>query len=110
MSSQNRIPVHEPEIGNEEIESVVAALRRGEISGSFGQALPEFEDKFADFVGCKYGVAVTSGTTALQLAVQAAGVGTAVEVCAAATRPADSMVVVASAVRHRMFIRRSSTG
>jgi perosamine synthetase len=85
MSKLSKIPVHEPEVGEEEIASVVAALRRGEISGSFGSALPEFEQKFAAYVGCKYGVAVTSGTTALQLAVSAAGVGSGDEVLMSAS-------------------------
>ncbi len=85
MSTQNRIPVHEPEIGEEEIEAVVAALRRGEISGTFGQALPEFEEKFAAYCGCKHGIAVTNGTTALQMAVTAAGVGAGDEVLMSAS-------------------------
>src|ERR1700722_12327517 len=85
MSKLSKIPVHEPEIGEEEIASVVSALRRGEISGSFGSALPEFEQKFAAYVGCKYGVAVTSGTTALQLAVSAAGIGPGDEVLMSAS-------------------------
>lgn len=68
------IPVFEPEFGEEEIQAVIAAMRRGEISGSFGQAIPEFEKKFAAYVGCKHGIAVTSGSTALLLAVRAAGV------------------------------------
>jgi perosamine synthetase len=80
MSLKSKIPVHEPDIGEEEVQSVLEALRRGEISGSFGKALPEFEERFAGYVGCKYGVAVTSGTTALQLAVSAAGVGPGNEV------------------------------
>jgi len=74
------IPVFEPVIGEEEISEVVAALRRGEISGSFGEALGQFERGFADYVGCKHGVACTSGTTALELAVAAAGIGTGDEV------------------------------
>ncbi len=61
-------------IGKEEIKAVVAALKRGEISGSYGIALEEFENKFAKYCGCKYGIAVTSGTTALHLAVAAAGI------------------------------------
>lgn len=65
------IPVLEPTIGEDEIAAVVAALRRGEISGSFGKTIPEFEESFASYVGCKYGVAVTSGTTALHLAIAA---------------------------------------
>ncbi len=85
MSARNRIPVHEPDIGEDEVQSVIAALRRGEISGSFGKALPEFEERFAAFAGCKYGVAVTSGTTALQLAVAAAGIGRGDEVLMSAS-------------------------
>jgi perosamine synthetase len=65
------IPVFEPEIGEEEIAAVVAAMRRGEISGSFGESIPAFERDFAAYVGCSHGVAVTSGTTALHLAVAA---------------------------------------
>lgn len=65
------IPVFEPAIGQEEIDAVVDALKKGEISGSFGDYIPAFENAFAAYVGCKYGVAVTSGTTALHLAVSA---------------------------------------
>jgi len=74
------IPVFEPEIGTEEIEAVVGALKRGEISGSFGDTLPEFENRFARYVGCKHGVAVSSGTTALHLAVAATDIGPGDEV------------------------------
>jgi perosamine synthetase len=65
------IPVFEPDIGEEEIEAVVAAIRRGEISGSFGESIPRFEEAFAAYCGCKYGIAVSSGTAALHLAVAA---------------------------------------
>jgi perosamine synthetase len=65
------IPVYEPFIGDEEAEAVAAAVRAGEISGSFGENLPAFEREFAAFVGTQHGVATTSGTTALHLAVQA---------------------------------------
>jgi perosamine synthetase len=85
MSKFDRIPVHEPDIGEDEIASVVAALRRGEISGSFGKAIPEFEEKFAAYCGCKYGVSVTSGTTALHLAVSAADIGEGDEVLMSAS-------------------------
>ena len=65
------IPVYEPFIGEEEAEAVAAAVRAGEISGSFGENLPSFEQEFAAFVGARHGVATSSGTTALHLAVQA---------------------------------------
>jgi perosamine synthetase len=89
------ISVFEPVIGEEEINGVVAALRRGEISGNFGQALEQFESEFAAFVGCKHGVAVTSGTTALHLAVDALGIqaGDAVLV-SASTNIATALGVV----------------
>jgi perosamine synthetase len=65
------IPVFEPLIGEEEIEAVANAVRRGEISGSFGVEIEAFEEEFAEYVGARYGIAVTSGTTALHLAVTA---------------------------------------
>ena len=74
------IPVFEPVIGEEEIANVVDALRHGELSGTFGRYLENFENEFADYCGCRYGVAVTSGTTALQLAVAAADIGRGDEV------------------------------
>jgi perosamine synthetase len=65
------IPVFEPVYGEEEIAAVVAALRRGEISGTFGESIPAFERRFADYIGCRHGVAVSSGTAALHAAVAA---------------------------------------
>ncbi len=89
------IPVFEPVIGEDEINAVVAALRRGEISGSFGETIPAFEREFAAYVGCRYGVAVTSGTTALHLAVAAAGIGPGDEVLvSASTNIATALAVI----------------
>ncbi len=79
------ISVFDPVIGEEEIQAVAAALRRGEISGSFGEAIPEFEKEFANYCGCKYGIAVSNGTVALQLAVAAAQVQPGEEVLVSAS-------------------------
>ena len=79
------IQVFEPEIGREEIEAVTDALLKGEISGSFGNYIPQFEEAFAKYIGCKYGVAVSNGTTALHLAVAAAGIGKGDEVLMSAS-------------------------
>jgi perosamine synthetase len=65
------IPVYEPFIGEDEIEAVTRAIRAGEISGSFGENIPAFEREFAAYIGTAHGVATSSGTTALQLAVHA---------------------------------------
>ena len=74
------IPVFEPVIGEEEIAFVTDALRKGELSGTFGHYLESFEIEFANYSGCKYGVAVSNGTTAIHLAVAAAGIGVGDEV------------------------------
>ena len=79
------IPVFQPEITEEDVAAVADALRRGEISGSFGEALHRFESEFARFAGCKHGIAVSSGTTALHLAVAAAGIGAGDEVLVSAS-------------------------
>ncbi|MEA2450938.1 MAG: perosamine synthetase [Thermoleophilaceae bacterium] len=89
------IPVFEPTIEEADVAAVVAALRRGEISGTFGEALPAFEQGFAEYVGARFGVAVSSGTAALQLAVVAHGIGAGDEVLvSAATNIATAVAVV----------------
>jgi perosamine synthetase len=89
------IPVFVPEIEESEIAFVVDALRRGEISGNFGTYLDKFESSFAEFVGCQHGVATTSGTTALQLAVAAAGIGPGDEVLVSASTNIATALAVA---------------
>jgi perosamine synthetase len=89
------IPVFEPDVREEDIEAVTAALRRGELSGSFGEALRSFEHEFAKFVGCSEGIATSSGTTALELAVNASGVVAGDEVLiSASTNVATALAVV----------------
>jgi perosamine synthetase len=67
------ISVFEPEILKEDINSVVKTLNKGELSGNFSSIITKFENEFANYSGCKYGVAVSSGTTALHLAVSILG-------------------------------------
>ncbi len=79
------IPVFEPVISEDEIALVVDALRHGEVSGTFGHYIEDFENEFAAYVGCKYGVAVNSGTSALHLAVAALDVQKGDEVLVSAS-------------------------
>jgi perosamine synthetase len=89
------IPVFEPVISQDDIDAVIAALKRGEVSGTFGEALSQFEKEFSAYVGCRYGVAVTSGTTALHLAVAASGIDPGDEVLVSAcTNIATALAVV----------------
>jgi perosamine synthetase len=67
------IPVYKPEIGKEEEEEVLKVIRSGWIS-SASPAVREFEEKFSAYIGRKYGVATSNGTTALHLAVTALGI------------------------------------
>jgi len=78
--SKKFIPVFDPEIGKEELKNVTLALKSKEISGSFGSFLPKFEDEFAKYCQCQYGIAVNSGTSALDIAVMALGLKSGDEV------------------------------
>ncbi len=89
------IQVFDPIIEEDEIAAVVDALRKGEISGSFGQYIPDFEQAFANYCGVKYGVAVSNGSTALHVAVTAAGIGEGDEVLvSASTNIATALAVI----------------
>jgi perosamine synthetase len=63
------IPVNEPLLGQKELEYVTECVRSGWIS-SAGRFIEEFEEKWAAYCGMKYGIAVSNGTTALQVAVR----------------------------------------
>lgn len=69
-----KIPVCEPEITEEDIQKVSECVRSTWISG-ISPYVEEFEEKFAQFCGCKYGIATNSGTTALHLALATLGIG-----------------------------------
>jgi perosamine synthetase len=66
------IPFHVPDIGEEEISSVVETLRSGWLTT--GPKVKKFEEEFARFVGCSHAIAVNSGTAALHLALEAIGI------------------------------------
>ena len=63
------IPVFEPEITKNDIQSVVATLKKGELSGTSSTIIEKFEKEFASYCECKYGISVANGTTALHLAI-----------------------------------------
>jgi len=66
--SSSVIPVNEPLIGARETEYVIECLNTGWIS-SEGRFIREFEEQWAAYCGMCYGIAVSNGTTALQVAV-----------------------------------------
>ena len=64
------IPVNEPWLQEEDFESLVKCYRSGWIS-STGPFIEEFENSWANYCGVSHGIAVSNGTTALQIAVEA---------------------------------------
>ncbi len=62
-----------PIITNDEKQAVLAVLERGILSGSFAPEAVALEREFAAYVGAKYALLTHSGTSALQVAVTAAG-------------------------------------
>ncbi len=87
------IPVCEPLLDGKEKKHVLECLDSGWIS-SLGSKIREFEEKFARKVGAEYGVAVTSGTTALHLALYTLGIGDKDEVII----PTFTMIATANTV------------
>ena len=87
------IPVCEPTLLGNELKYVTDAVQTGWIS-SAGKYVTEFEQKFAAYCGCKYGVAVCNGTVALHLALVALGIGKGDEVII----PNFTMIATAFAV------------
>ncbi len=63
------IPYSRHNITNEDIKSVVTALKSGVLTG--GQQLTGFETELSGYVGSKHAVGVSSGTAGLHLAVEA---------------------------------------
>lgn len=72
------IPHSRPTFGSEEKRAVLAVLDSGQIAQ--GGKVCEFESVFARFTGRRYGVAVSSGTAALQLSLLALGISRGEEV------------------------------
>lgn len=74
-----KVPVNEPVITQEAKDLVNEALNTGWVS-SAGPCIDKFEHEFAEFLGVKHATTVTSGTSALHLALLALGVGPGDEV------------------------------
>jgi perosamine synthetase len=89
------IPVYSPFLDDQVRRYVLDCLDSGWIS-SLGKYVGEFETAFARFCGAPYGVATSSGTSALHLALVVLGIGHADEVLL----PSLTFVATANAVRY----------
>lgn len=87
------IPITKPLLGQEEAEAAAAAVRSGWVSQ--GPGVAAFEAQFAQYVGAPHACAVSNCTTALHLALVAAGVGPGDEVITVS----HSFIATANTVR-----------
>lgn len=69
-----RVPVNEPLITNAAKAYVADAMETGWIS-SAGPCIEQFEAAFAEFIGVKHAIFVTSGTSALHIALRTLDIG-----------------------------------
>ena len=87
------IPVCEPLLDGNEERYVLDCLRSNWISSS-GRYITEFEERFSSFCGARHGVACSSGTASLHLALRALGIGPGDEVII----PCFTLIVAANMV------------
>src|SRR4030042_1224743 len=78
MNNDKIMPWGKPVFGGKEKEYVLRALKSTWISG--GEFVDRLEADFAKIIGRKFSVSTSNGTTALHLAVMAAGIGAGDEV------------------------------
>jgi len=91
-SPKLRVPFHRASVGEEEVQAASEVIRSGWLT--MGPKTFEFEKKFADYVGARYAIAVSTGTAALHLALEAAGVQAGDEVLL----PTNTFTATAEAV------------
>ncbi len=74
-----RIPVMEPSLGGNELKYISDCITSNWIS-SRGEYVTRFEQQFAEYIGVKYALSASSGTTALHLALLGLDIGPGDEV------------------------------
>jgi dTDP-4-amino-4,6-dideoxygalactose transaminase len=72
------IAISSPMIAKEEMDAVARVLESGQLAQ--GPRVAEFERAFAKFIGVRHAVAMSSGTSALHIALLAHGIGAGDEV------------------------------
>lgn len=73
MRAAVTIPIAQPLIGEEERQRILEVLASGVLVAD--RMVREFEEAFAEYLGVSHAVATSSGTTALQVALEALGIG-----------------------------------
>ena len=90
-----KYPIYQPLLTGKEKKYVNDCLEEGWIS-SLGKYIKKFEDSFSEYIGTKYAISCSSGTTALHLALLSLGIKKDDEVIL----PALTFVATANAVSY----------
>ena len=69
-----------PYFTEEMVQAAMEPLRSGQVNYWTGKVGMQFEQEFADWVGCKFGISTSNGTSALHVALAGLGVGPGDEV------------------------------
>jgi perosamine synthetase len=93
------VHLHEPELGNREIELLSETIHSGWVS-SGGKFVERFEEIVAEYSGVKHAIATVNGTTALHAALLVAGVQPNDEVLV----PAITFVATVNAISHAQAV------
>jgi dTDP-4-amino-4,6-dideoxygalactose transaminase len=90
----------EADVTEEEINAIMEVLKTKRLSQLTSEKTHEFEEAFAKYYGVKYAIAVNSGTTALHVALAAAGVGPKSDVIL----PPYTFMATANAILHQTAV------
>jgi len=85
-----------PFFDKDEIEAVHAVLESGRVNAWTGEQVALFEQDFAKYIESKHAIAVSNGTTALELAIRGCGIDSGEIIVPARTFIATASAVVAN--------------
>ena len=88
-----KIPFFVQEFTDEMEEAAVNALKNESFVG--GESVLKFEEEFAEYIGTKYAVSVSSGNSALQISLMALGISDNSKV----VTPTNSFIASANCIR-----------
>ena len=71
MKKNNFIPVNTPLLNSPEKRNILECLKTNQLTS--GKFIKKFENSFAKFHSKKYGISVSNGTAALEVAIKSLG-------------------------------------
>lgn len=85
------VPASQVDLGQEDVDAVCDVLWSGEVG--FGRCVARFERSFADWLGTRCAVGVSSGSEAVHIALRAHGIGRGDDVVTSAFTPLQTAKV-----------------